>query len=270
MKKSISRILAVLLSAVMLLSVMSGCDKSPANQNEGTTSTPALAGMLMLNAGVALNISYDADGMVLKVEGANDPGLAFATAYTDYLGKSCSTVVKELVALSAKEDYLKEAKSVVLKMVKGSATPTELFLDALTTDLTAAVKDAGSSAAVVSLGLDALDKNGYIGYETVQTLLCADLGVEKLDAIYGSTTPYNDAYIFTIEIGGVEYYRLVDANTGLVSEASMEDIQGDTGYIEPTESQDNFYEEFTPDNIEEFYDAQVPGTDETLPEETIA
>jgi len=93
------KILAILVSAALLLGLLAGCgDKTPeATDPTGSISTPVAAGMLVLNANASVNISYDSDGLVLNVEGIDTNGEALAGEYTDYLGKSCSDAVCDLI-----------------------------------------------------------------------------------------------------------------------------------------------------------------------------
>ena len=260
MKKTIKKLLALVLSAVMLLGMLSGCGNETPKQTDpdNTSSVPTLAGMLVLSTAASFKITYDSEGMVMDVTGANDDGTMLANKY-ECLGKSCSTVVKELIAASGEAGKLSgDVKNIVLKLAVGSTLPTELFLDVLTGDAETAAKEAGSSAVVTAIGLDGLDADGYINYESAQLLLCNQLGAEKFDSIHGDTAPHNDIYLLTVTIGDVQSSHNIDAITGLITEASDEEPTDDSGYTEDTTPAPD---EDLPEESEK--DIDVPVEDET-------
>lgn len=233
------KLLAVLLGAAMLLGVLAGCGSKDPQQTDPANpqiSDTVPVGMVVLSTEAAVKISYDADGMVLDISGMNDHGIVLADTYTDYLGKSCATVVKELVLTASAAGNLSDAvKNIVIKQAVGSALPGSHFLESLATEAETAVTEAGSSATVTLIDETGLDEDGYINLDTVKALLLHELGGETYDEFYGDSTPRDDRYIFTVVVNGIESSHAVDAVTGLIAEATDEDLLGDPDYYEETE-----------------------------------
>lgn len=253
---TVKKLLAALLSAVLLLCALAGCSSEPASQTDpaGETqsiSDPIPVGMLVLSTEASLKISYDADGMVLDVVGMNDHGIVLADSYTNYLGKSCADVVKELIAAAADAGHLRTSvKNIVIKLAVGSSQPGSHFLDTLETEAKTAAEAVGSAAAVTVIDTTMLDENGYINLDTAKALLMNQLGVTALDAYYGSDAPTGDCYICTVEVDGVESSYSIDAVTGLIADATEEELMGDSEYIEETE----YYDPSSEEIYEEVYD----------------
>lgn len=231
------KLLALVLGAVMLLGMLAACGE-PASKPEATNAPapqqPILTGMLVLSATASFKITYDQEGMVMEIAGANEEGTAIAETYTDYIGKSCSTAVEELIAAVADATLLRDAKNVVLKLAVGSQLPSETFLDGLAKDASEAVANKGGSAPVVAIGLESLDEDGYINAETAQNLLKNHLGVTAFDSYNGDTTPRNDCYTVFVKSGEVEGAYLIDAVTGLITESTEEET-AEPEYIEEEE-----------------------------------
>lgn len=266
------KLLALLASAVLLVCALAGCNGDTAQQTEPsqiiTDSIPA--GMLVLSTEASVKISYDADGMVLDVTGMNDHGIVLSDTYTDYLGKSCSNVVKELILAASDAGNLSSSvKNIVIKQAVGSALPGSHFLETIATEAEAAAKEVGSSALVTLIDKTGLDEDGYINLDTAKALLANQLGVETLDAYYGSETPTGDSYICTVEAGGIESSHSIDAITGLIADATEEELLGNVDGYEETEYYD-YEQEYYEDEFYEELIEEEPVTDETVttPEST--
>lgn len=259
------KLFAVCLACVMTLCLLAGCGNETAapQTNPGTNdeTTPVVkdptpAGMLLLSAGASLNVSYDADGLVLKIDGNNETGIELTEKYTDYLGKTCSVVVKELITASAEAGYLTpHDKNIVIKQALRSQLPTEFFLETIETEAKAAAEAAGSTAAVALIDESILDEHGYITLATVKALLSSHLGVAQLDKYYGGAVPIDGFYICTVEVAGVRSYHKIDAVTGLITDATADDLLGD-----PENSDESFEDELTEDE---------PVIEESMPDELL-
>lgn len=227
MNKTTKKFFALLLGAVMLLGLFAGCGSETPKQTEPVNDPiPTAAGSMILSTAASFEILYDTEGMVMSINGINDAGKILASNY-DSMGKSCSAAIKELIAVSAKEGYLAHSvKNIVLKLNKGAALPTELFLDGLLTDAKSAAKDAGSAAVVTAIGTDALDAEGYINAETAKALLLNELGVETFDDLKGSTAINNGAYLFTATAAGTTTSYSIDGETGLITANASDEVQG--------------------------------------------
>lgn len=257
------KLLALLLGAVMLLGLFAGCSDEKVPEKETVKSDPpvqtaTLHGMLVLSAQASLNISYDQAGMVIDITGGNDLGSVVAAGYENYVGKSCDTVVSDLIAACAQERLLRDATSIVLKVATGSQLPSDTFLDNLSKTAATAAAENGSSAPVVAIGLDGLDADGYINAAYAQTLLKNHLGVTDFDRYNGDTFPRNDCYTISVQYGDQLGSYTIDAVTGLISEVVEEDSENMEEDFDPT------FEEEIEETIDEDPEADIP---EDIPEE---
>lgn len=228
MKTNYKRMLAALLAAIMALCVLTGCTQEPAQQTEPkNVGSPLPVGMFVLSAGASVNVRYDMEGLVTEVTGNNETGFKLAESYTNYLGKSCADVAKELIQAAVKGAHLTaHTKNIVIKQVVGVPLPGTDFLQTIEDAVKAAAEEAKTAAVITLVDAEKLDEKGYINFETAQALLCNELGVEKLDAYYGLSTPTDGCYICTAEIGGVQTYHSIDAVTGLIADAAEEELMG--------------------------------------------
>ena len=274
------KFLAVLMSAVLLLGILAGCNADqPAGTDttDGAVSTPMAAGMLVLNANASVNISYDDDGLVLDVEGIDDDGSSLAGEYTDYLGKSCSEAVCDLIGNSKVVGYLSnEANYVMIKLAMDSALPGATFLETIQKDAEAAIAQAQSNAKLVFLTEENLDDEGYINLESAKQLLLAHLALESFDTLDGTTEPINGVYGFAVTAGALEGDFMVDAVTGVVFEGQLEGISsGDEQLDEEVDNIDTTEEVFvedettdptqppesTPESFEDIVEEPVSGSE---------
>ena len=268
MKTTLRRMLAALLATMMALCVLTGCNKAPAQQTEPQENGTSLpVGMFVLSAGASVSVSYDIDGLAVKIEGNNESGLDLSENYTDYVGKTCADVAKELILAASKDAMLSaKTKNIVIKQIPGVPVPGTNFLQTIEEAVKAAAEEVKSAAVITLVDSEKLDEDGYINFETAQALLCNELGVEKLDAYYGLSTPTDGQYICTAEIGGVQTYHAIDAVTGLITEATEEELMGepeDEYYDETTDEE--YWEDVTDPTEEELID---DATLQTVPEET--
>lgn len=254
------KLFALCLACVMTLCLFAACGKEPATQaNPETTGSaikdPIPVGTMFVSAGASVTLSYDTDGLVIKLYGSNEEGLNLANNYTDYLGKPCATVIKEVIGQSAKAGYLAaDVKSVIVKRFLRSQEPTEFFMETIETEAKAALEAAGSAAELVLVQADEMDGTGNLTLATVKKLLSIELGVEQLDKYYGSAVPVDGAYICTVEVGGQQYYYKIDAFTGFITEATEQELLGD-----PSNNDESFEDDLTIDQ---------PVVEDILPSET--
>ena len=271
---NLKKLFSVCLACAMTICLLAGCNKAPDTQTTPATTDPVVknptpVGMLILSAGASVNISYDADGMVLKLSGNNEEGNQLTEDYTDYLGKSCSAVAKELVEAAEKAGYLTlDIKNIVIKQSIRSQLPGEFFLETIENEVKAAVSAAGSTAAVTVIGEDGLDGNGYLTLATVKALLCIELGVEQLDKYYGDKVPNNGIFICTAEVAGVQSYHKIDAVTGLITAATAEELLGDPFGEDESFEDDITEDEYLEETIEQTEEVIQPTENNSVPEET--
>lgn len=254
---TLKRTLAALLAVVMALCVLTACNKEPQQTEPENVGTPLPVGTIVLTVGASVNIRYDIDGLAVKVDGNNEDGINLADSYTGYLGKPCADVVEELILAAAKDAYLTaNTKNIVVKQVLTSALPGSHFLETIETAAKDAAAEAKSAAVVTLVNSEKMDSEGYINLETAQALLCNELGVEKLDMYYGLPTPTDGCYICTAEVGGNQTYHSIDAVTGIIDEATDEELMGDSSEEEELPEFDDINDE------DEYLDDDIDASDE--------
>ena len=264
------KILAILVSALLILGMFAGCSEKAANTTEPNgdrVSTPVAAGLLVLNVNAAINISYDADGLVLNVEGIDDNGSSVVAEYSDYLGKSCSEAICDLIAASNHSGFLtSEENYVLIKQAVDSVLPGANFLEEIEKDAKAALEAAGSTAVLVVLTVDNLDENGYINLESAKNLAAAYLCVDSLDTVDGTSSPISGQYNFRITAGDIAADLIVDGTSGDVYEGTLDEAQ-----FEEDETESDLLE--VPETEESNTNATEPSyptepVHEEIPEET--
>ena len=136
-KKSITLTLAALLSISLIGGILTGCSTKQASASTGTStenSQQADGGVLTLKVNPEIDISYDDEGLVTKVEGKNDDGNTIVAEYADYSGKDCRQVVSDLVAKINEAGYFVEETdgsgkgNSPVEIEAGSVLPEENFL----------------------------------------------------------------------------------------------------------------------------------------------
>lgn len=259
------KFLAVLMSAILLLAILAGCGNETPDTTEGTNpvATPIAAGMLVLNANGTVNISYDADGLVLDIEGADDNGSILVGEYTDFLGKSCSEVICDLIGNSIVLGHMdQDVLCVMIKQAVGSALPGSTFLETIQKDAEAAIAAGNSKAKVILLTEENLDEQGYINLESAKALMLAYLGLETFDTLDGTIAPINGLYGFSVIAGDLEGDYIVDAVTGGVFEGTLDGVETDEDldeeFVEPDATEDVTAEDPTVEQVVETTAAVEP------------
>lgn len=245
------RMLATLLAAVMALCVLTGCTKEPEQTETQNISTPLPVGMFVLTAGASVNVSYDIDGLVVKIDGNNENGINLSDAYTDYLGKPCADAAKELILAASKDAYLTaNTKNIVIKQVLGATLPGSHFLETIENAVKDAAAEVKSTAVITLINSERMDEDGYINFETAQSLLCNELGVKRLDAYHGQPTTADGHYICTVEVGGKQTHHTIDAVTGIIAADTDEELMGEsTDEEDILPDEDEYYDEEYEDEI---------------------
>ena len=253
-RTNMRKVFAVLISAAMLLGLLAGCNNAgDTNTTGATTDTtqmidPIASGMLVLHANGAVNVSYDNDGLVLSIEGADKGGEELIAEYTDYLGESCADVICTLIKRSQNTDNAEMNKYVMIKQAFGSTLPGTNFLEELTTDAKAALETVKSSAKLIVLTEEDLDAKGYINLESAKDLVLAYLSLDSFDSFDGTTAPVDGVYGFNIVAGNVDEDLLVDATTGSVYSGILNN-QEDDSLLDPDEIVDTEPTEEEPEVI---------------------
>ena len=234
--------------AVMLAVLLTGC-ASPANNAESEK------GYLTLSVNPEIRIEYNADGLVTGLEGRNDDGKAIVESYSDYIGKACSVVLKELVDDIYQAGYFIEdadsgKRQVVLQLEPGSALPDDDFLELLSSEVQAEMKNLALESPVVDIDEDDYDqryaKDGqpspYITLEKAKEIALAHAGVKTADARWEDREFdfENGQPLFELEFsaGGIEYEYDIDAENGKILRSKSE---RDGDRVSPSNSSSNGY-----------------------------
>jgi len=226
-KKTLSALVASL--AVLLTVLLTGCG-SAANDSPDALGTK---GYLTLSVNPEIRIEYNAEGLVTALEGRNDDGKTIVANYTDYIGKDCSTVLKELVSDIKEAGYFiedadKGKSQIVLQIEPGSALPDDDFLELLSRDVQSAVSDLALTSDVVEIGSDDYDAryakedqpSPYITLEKAKEIALTHAGISAADARWDDREFdfENGQPIFELEFsaGGIEYEYDIDATDGKI------------------------------------------------------
>lgn len=244
------KILALLLSALMIISLLAACGddiskgdtKLPIGTEEGTeTTTPVTAfttGKLTVNAGAAFVITFDAEGLVLNVEGIDDRYKDFIDFLYDdsaLIGLSCGDAISEIIKNVGVKGYLDDTGFVAIKQDHKSGLPDPAFLEGVQRAAENALNVAAPGVALVMITASQQDANGHIDLPTAKILVEKFLGVESLTNFDGTDKPVDGVYGFTASAGDREEQVLVNAVTGTVDYGELEEV------IEEIEEPDDTY-----------------------------
>ena len=143
-KKHTACIVAAMVCIGLTGGLLTGCSSgsTPATGNPGSVQTASEegGGAILLKVNPEIEIFYDADGLVTKIEGENDDGRSVIADYKGYTGKSCRDVVRELVTRIHDAGYFVEetegeARKITLELEKGSVLPEKDFLNSIAADV---------------------------------------------------------------------------------------------------------------------------------------
>ena len=179
---------ALTLTAALALTTLTACGNGAGTADlpeTPGTSAPLLegsggvAGTVLLSVNPEIEMDYDDGGNVVALNALNDDGRTVLAGYTDYEGRPCTAVVGELVDEIHAAGYFDTTvggheRNIVLKLERGSAYPTDHFLDDLATSVRIAVETDQIGSQAVTLGQDDYDDTygdkGYINAAAAQNL----------------------------------------------------------------------------------------------------
>lgn len=239
--------LALILSALMLVSLFAGCGKDNGESkdpgaDDATISKTEAAGTLTVNGAAIMSVTYGADGLVIKVEGLNDDGVELLSTYEDMMGTTCAEVVEMFIKDCFVKNYMFDTNYVVVKQDKDAALPGTSFLENIKTAAENALKAVESSAALVMITEENLNEEGYINPATAKVLVEKYLQVEKVDNFDGPDKPTDGMYSFRVGYDSMNEVLEVNALDGSVTPGVIaeEEIQEEEeGHTPPTESVDD-------------------------------
>ena len=232
MRKTKKRNAMVITAAVMGLLVVAGSGMRSFDAAAQTTSRvyevgKEEAGSILLSVEPQIRISYDGRGKVLGVKGINEAGRKIVSEYSGFKGRSCETVVNELVQDIYDAGYFDTAvegktRNIVVKLEKGSVYPDQDFLEDVAREVRRVVRDNRIDSSVVVLDKSDYLDNGYIGLEKAKEIVLAQLHLSEAKFTDHEYDLEDGVYELEFTVGGVEYEYEVDAVTGKVMKADYE------------------------------------------------
>ncbi len=252
--KMTKKILAILLSAVLVLSLLAACSKKeegPAAQSGNNDSTEAAndvpVGMLVFCTDASLSLQYNAEGIVVSVEANNADGTILLETTDDVVGLSCVDAVAAMTNYAIECGTL--SNNLIIKQSVGSNVLSDDFLQTLVEAAEKAAAAQNVTANIIAISVDDLDENGYISVASAKEIVMGLMGVESLDSFDGDdSVDASGEYLFYVTAGDVQTAFVVHGIFGLCTELSEDDLRLQVG--EPGEPEDPAFEETEPfDNL---------------------
>ena len=208
-----------------------------ASASTGTStenSQQADGGVLTLKVNPEIDISYDDEGLVTKVEGKNDDGNTIVAEYADYSGKDCRQVVSDLVAKINEAGYFVEetdgsAREITLEIEAGSVLPEENFLK----NIVAGIQEYTSAQNLTSpVNVNGESNYGWSDYGDT------DYGPDNDGVTDYNDTDYNDTDYGTNNDGVTDYSAPAASQTPAAPQTSAPAAPsgGDSGYDSDSDS----------------------------------
>ena len=234
-----AKLFGLTLVTALTLTALTACGNGgAATTASGTASGSALqsedggsVGTVLLSVNPEIEMDYDEVGNVVALTGLNEDGKAVLASYTGYEGKACTAVVSELVDEINAGGYFDATidgheKNIVLKMERGSAYPSDQFLNDLAEAVRLVVEADQIGSQTVALDSDDYDDaygdKGYINAAAAQNILSAQLGRDDIQFVEKDYDLDDGEYEVEFVLDGVEYEYEVNAITGKVTEMDMD------------------------------------------------
>ena len=196
------KIVALWMIIFVVLGAFAGCGKeNPGSQGSGpagdNSQKPDAAGTLVVTAIASVRVAYNEDGLVLYVEGLNKNGDNLVDLAGDaYEGASCTTVVGQIIKDSLTQNYMYDTNHVVVKIDKGAALPGTNFAETIRVAAQNALDIKESTAALVFVGQENLNEDGFIDLSTAKILVEKFLKWDVVVNLDGTSRPIDDQYAF--------------------------------------------------------------------------
>ena len=256
MKKMNKKWMALSLTAVFSLSLLTACSTPSA---QSTQDTPQGVGTVLLSVNPEIQISYDDEGNVVALTGQNEDGKQVVSAFQEAKGQPCEKVVPALVERIHEDGYFDDTidgneKNIILKLERGSEYPSDDFLNQLAVAVQAVVDDDRIGSQTMTLDDDDYDpayaQQGYISAKAAQELLAAQLHRTDLQFVEKEYDLEDGEYEIAFILDGVEYEYEVNASTGKVTEMDTDSVGDD----DRDDDQDDAWDDDRDDDQDDAWD----------------
>ena len=210
------KFLALMLSAVMILSLLAGCGGNSNTETTAATTEATKAaepvGTLIITMGACFELVYDEEGNALEIKGTNETGKTIAENCQQNVGRGCVFAARSILRYASDNNLIGDAKTMAVRVKQGDPLPSEDFLTTIITDCQYLADEESTGIRMVLLADNALDANGNLTAETAKRMAARFLnGTEE--TLTGEDTPSEG--IFTYSFEGKTC--TVDAVTGFVA-----------------------------------------------------
>ena len=224
------KITTLLLTLVVIMTTGCGAKSSsnaalPAASSELVGSNAI--GSILLSINPEIKIDYDDKGIVISLEGKNEDGKKVLEEYTDYEGKSCETIVDELVKKIYADGYFEKKvdgheKNIILKLEDDSLYPDDAFLKNLEQKLQDTIKECNLTSSPILVEKKDLDDKGLITLEKAKEIVLTQLGLSSAEFTKAAYDPEDNTYEMKFTVDGITYEFEVNASNGKVLEAETD------------------------------------------------
>ena len=245
MKKNLSKkLFGLTLTAALALTTLTACGNDAgtaappqntpvASHTASLTEGSAAVGTVLLSVNPEIEMDYDDLGRVVALTGRNADAQSLLASYTDYEGRLCAEVIGELVSEINDMGFFDATidgneKNIVLKLERGSAYPSDEFLNDLATAVKNVVEADQIGSRPVTLDQDDYDDvygdQGYINAAAAQRILAAQLDRNDIQFVEKEYDLEDGDYEVEFVLDGVKYEYEVDAYTGKVTEMDIDHL----------------------------------------------
>lgn len=224
------KLTTLLLTLVVIMTTGCGAKSSSNAALPAVSSEPVVSkaiGSILLSINPEIKIDYDEKGIVISLEGKNEDGKKVLAEYTDYEGKSCETIVDELVKKIHADGYFEKKvdgheKNIILKLEDDSLYPDEAFLKNLEQKLQDTIKECNLTSSPVLVEKKDLDDKGLITLEKAKEIVLTQLGLSSAEFTKAAYDPEDNTYEMKFTVDGITYEFEVNASNGKVLEAETD------------------------------------------------
>lgn len=220
--------LFLILAALMAAGCGTKTDKDAIlTENASGSPITKTIGSLLLSINPEIEIGYDENGMVLSLEGENEDGKKVLSEYTDYKGKTCETVIDELVKKIYADGYFEKKvdgheKNIIIKLEDDSVCPDESFMENLEQTLQDSITECRLTSAPILIDEKDLDTNGLITPEKAKEIVLSQLGLSDAQFIKVFFDPEDQTYEMKFTVDDITYEFEVNASNGKVIESETD------------------------------------------------